>query len=158
MITYQQRGGEQVQKFFETFADGAKQRLYLRIQELSLKLQRHVIEDKLSGQVLKVRTGTLRRSINRRVTMSDTSIQASVGTNVKYARIHEYGFTGPEQVKAHLRKITMAFGKPLKEPRTVNVRAFTRQMNLPERSFLRSALADMTGEILDGMTAAVKGE
>jgi len=40
---------------------------------------------------LAVQTGRLRRSITERVTVSKDKVTAQVGTNVKYARLHEEG-------------------------------------------------------------------
>jgi hypothetical protein len=51
--------------------------------------------------------------------------------------------------------VTQAFGKQLKEPVTATVSAHTMKMNLPEKSFLRSALNDMRAEIVEGIAQAV---
>ncbi len=110
---------------------------------LVIKLQRNVVRDKLSGQVLNVRTGTLRRSIGQAVSDVGAKIVGFVSTNVKYAPPHEYGFRGTVNVRAHLREVKEAFGKRLKTPVTASVGAYSRTVNLPERSFLRSALREM---------------
>lgn len=54
-----------------------------------------------------------------------------VGTNVKYAPFHQFGF-GP--VKAHQRLVKQAFGKPLKFPVWANVKA--HDGGVPARPFL----------------------
>lgn len=119
---------------------------------LSIQLSTHVKRDKLSGQVLKNRTGRLRRSINYRVEGEGSKLFGIVGTNVVYARAHEYG--GPVTIRAHLRTITQAFGRKLKSPVTFEVRAHT--VTYPERSFLRSALADMSTEIKQKLAQAMR--
>jgi phage gpG-like protein len=126
------------------------------ITRLTINLQRYVKAEKLSGQALKVKTGTLRRSINQSVSDNGTSIVGRVGTNLAYGRAHEYGFHGAVTVKAHLRNITQAFGRSI-TPTEVTVRTFTRNMNLPERSFLRTALAELTasGALQTQLAAAV---
>lgn len=124
-----------------------RDRLRSDITRLTIQLQRKVKEEKLTGQVLHVRTGRLRRSINRRMAETATSITGQVGTNVSYARIHEYGFTGVVNVRAHLRLQSVVFGRPI-PPTAVSVRAHTMRMRMPERSFLRSALAEMRPEIV----------
>lgn len=121
----------------------------------SLLLLAAVKEEKLSGQVLKTRTGTLRRSINRRQTETATGIRATVGTNLSYAAIHEYGFDGTQTVRAHMRHITQAFGRPLATSVMVSVGGFERHVHMPERSFLRSALAERRPAILAALEAAV---
>jgi phage gpG-like protein len=115
-------------------------------RRLGLELQRRVMADELSGQVLRVRTNTLRSSINLKVEEDSAGATATVGTNVGYAAAQEYGFNGTVSVRAHLRRITRAFGRPI-TPRAVNVAAHSMRMKLPERCFLRSALHDMGSRI-----------
>lgn len=59
-----------------------------------------------------------------------------VGTNRVYAAIHQFGFNGTQSVPAHSRRILQAFGKPLAKPRSVQVKAHSRRMNLVARPFL----------------------
>jgi phage gpG-like protein len=96
--------------------------------------------EKLSGQVLHVRTNRLRNSVNRAKALTETenSISTSVGTNVPYGRVHEYG--GAVNVPAHQRRLTMVFGRTLAAPKTIRVRAHTAHFAV--RSFLRSALRE----------------
>jgi phage gpG-like protein len=122
------------------------------MRKFSIDLQRHVMADKLSGQVLNRVTGTLRRSITQKIDDMGDGFVGTVGTNVKYARVHEFG--GVVSVKTHLRRIKQAFGRELKEEKLVQVRAHTA--NYPERSFLRSALNDMTPEFKERMERAAK--
>lgn len=118
------------------------------IGRLTLRLLTRVKGDKLSGQVLKTRTGRLRRSINRRLEgAGTTSIAGYVGTNVEYARRHELGFHGTETVREHLRLIKQAWGKQLGSPKQVRVQTHSRQVDYPARSFLRTALREMDAEI-----------
>lgn len=123
------------------------------ITALTIELLRKVKADKLSGQVLNVKTGRLRRSITQRITGGGTSkVEGVVGTIVKYGATHEFG--GPVTVKQHLRMQKLAWGKPMNPPREVTVRAHT--VNLPERSFLRSALADMQPRIRERLQAEIE--
>ena len=115
-----------------------------------------LVKEKLSGPVLKNRTGRLRRSINYQLTDSPTELLATVGTNVAYARAQEYGFDGVVNVREHLRHITQAFGKPI-TPVDAVVHAHSRHMHLPERSFLRSALQERGPAIRSALVAAVTG-
>ena len=48
----------------------------------------------------------------------------------------------------------MAFGRPI-DPVTVTVQAFTRQMHMPQRSFMRTAMADMAAQIEKALKDAV---
>ena len=100
----------------------------------------YVKREKLSGQVLHNRTGTLRRSINFDLRESDKVIGAAVGTNVEYAAIHEFGGrTKPHRIEARFARALHFhwqgkewFRKWVNHPGSV----------MPERSFLRSALAE----------------
>jgi len=55
------------------------------IAQLGIELQRHVQQDKLSGQVLRSRTGSLRSSISLQVDRSGGAVTASVFTDSRYA-------------------------------------------------------------------------
>ena len=123
---------------------------------LALKLEAKNKNEKLNGGVLNRRTGALSRSIASDVIDEGSRIIGEVFSSgdVKYAAFWEFGFSGTENVKAHVRQITMAFGKPI--PATaVNVKAHTRQVDQAARSFLRSSLKEMKDEIVSGLTAAV---
>lgn len=121
-------------------------------------LQRAIVSTKLSGQVLKRKTGVLASSINVGGPMSATEfidqpaeIIGRVGTRVWYGAVHEYG--GSFTVKGHERTISQAFGRPI-SPRTVSVRSYTA--NFPERSFLRSGLQDRSAQIRDAIASSIK--
>ena len=148
-------GIKEVTERFQNLPERARASLRQSIGVLVLKLQARVMRQKLSGQVLNVKTGRLRRSIDQVVRDNGDDIAGVVSSNVEYARAHEYGFSGQESVKAHLRTIKQAFGKPLKAPVAFQVRAHARKANVPEKSFLRSALSDMKPEIQDAMRKAV---
>ena len=153
MIKGELVGGEVVASKMLRMAPHLKDHFAVAITRLTLLLMGRVKQDKLSGQVLNVRTGRLRRSINHRLLdMGTTSPAGTVGTNVSYGRTHELGYNGP--VKAHLRLIKQAFGRPLKSP--VFVQMPSRTMSMPERSFLRSALMELGPDIERETLTAVK--
>jgi hypothetical protein len=62
------------------------------VQRLTIKLQKKVKEEKLSGQVLGVRTGRLKRSIQQDVQVQGTKISGVVSTNVFYGVGWELGW------------------------------------------------------------------
>jgi phage gpG-like protein len=128
-----------------------------RMQRLVMTLLSHVKEDKLSGQVLHNVSGNLRASINQRLEDTGQSIVGSVGTNLVYARPHEMGFDGEVSIKEHLRTVTMAWGRELKEPVVCIVSAHQAHMHMPERSFLRSALEDMRPQVREQLLEAMRG-
>jgi phage gpG-like protein len=156
MITGQVTGASEVVERLRGITPKVRTALENRIQRLTIQLQRHVVQDKLRGQVLNVgKTGRLWRSIQQAMTSDAQNITGVVSTNVSYGKAHEYGYSGTVTVKEHLRTITQAWGKQLKEPVTSTVRSHSMKMNLPERSFLRSALTDMADEIQTQIKQAV---
>jgi phage gpG-like protein len=110
---------------------------------------------KLSDDVLHVRTGRLRRSVHYVMTGSEAVPTAIVGTNVEYARIHEFG----GQTAAHVieavnaRVLAWESGGQMRFAARVNHPG----SRMPERSFLRSALADEAAGIRERIDEAVRG-
>ena len=147
-------GDEQALERLRALPEAVNSRLLRVITQLGIELQRGVQQHKLSGQVLTSRTGSLRSSIDLRVDQNGSAYTANVFTESRYAGVQEYGFTGTVSVRASLRRIREAFGRPIAE-KTISVKAYDRRMDLPERSFLRSALEDMTPAIRDGVAAAL---
>ena len=155
MIAAELIGAERVVAFLELLPPKAMAAIKADVERLAVLLLRKVKEEKLNGQVLKNRSTTLQRSINKKVVANSQEVVGSVGTNVRYAAAHEFGFQGTVNVPAHLRMMKMAWGRAVKKPRQIMVGAHSMKMNLPERSFLRSAMAEMAPEIRDGLEAAV---
>jgi hypothetical protein len=154
VITAYLVGDMQLLERLRGLPDAINSGLLRGITQLGIELQRHVQEDKLSGQVLRSRTGSLRSSISLQVDQNGGAVTASVFTDSRYAGVQEYGFAGTVSVRASLRRIREAFGRPIGE-RRISVRAHDRRMNLPERSFLRSALEDMAPAIREEVEAAL---
>src|SRR6266487_466271 len=100
-----------------------------------------------SGQ-LKLRT----RSTDATVTSEGNHavVTGAIGSSVKYAAVHEFGFEGDVTVKAHVRGIyrrTSRAGKPLKKPKrtgTADVRSYSRHMSIPERAPFRTGIRENT--------------
>lgn len=118
---------------------------------LTLELMTKVKLEKLSGpgkdQVLNVRTGRLRRSITQRITDNGRQVRGIVGTNVEYAKFHEFG----QSVKADLKKHREGFKAKLKANKPA-----LKADDLPPRSFLRSALKEIEPRIREEFANAVK--
>lgn len=80
-----------------------------------------------------------------------TGVRLRFGSKVPYAAIHEYGTSGPSSVQfvsQHTRTIDEAFGEPLPGgPQEITVRAHSRVMTMPERSYLRPAVADTIDDV-----------
>lgn len=148
-VTGTVKGGDKLIESTNAFSSKMMARLRKEVAVIAVEMVAKVKGDKLTGQVLKVQTGRLRRSITFKLNNGPNTATATVGTNVEYARVHEFGFTGPVSVRAHLRQ--MASGEQVQVP------AHTRNVKLPERSFLRSTLAEMKGSITERLQKAASG-
>ena len=126
-----------------------KKEIRKTITALTLKLQRSIQEDMLSGQRLNVQSDRLRGSLVSRISESAEMFEGIVsagGAHVKYAFIHEFGLAAAVNIKSHLRHIKQAFGKPI-TPKDVLVKAHSRTVNFKERRFMRDSL-DEIGKIV----------
>lgn len=127
----------------------------------AIALTRIVKEQKLSGQVLKNRTGTLRRKINSVVAESAYSVTGNVGVKLAYAAAHEYGFDGTVTIREHLRRAKGGGGRDAhgrfkgQSAASVLVHSHERHMRIPERSFLRSSLSEYAPTIRQHLRTAV---
>ncbi len=113
------------------------------------------VSGNLSGGVLNARSGALRASLVASLDQAG-GLVARVTADMPYAAFQEYGFSGGESVRAHLRLQAQAFGKPIR-PVEVQVRAYSRHVNYPAHTYLRSALADLSGDTRSGVEAAIAG-
>ena len=154
MITGRVTGDASMLLFLKSRGLVVRDELRRAVTEQAIRVQT-LVKAKLHGPVLHQRSGRLVRSINTRITDDATGIAASVGTNVKYAAPHEYGFDDTVTVREHLRRVTQAFGKPI-APVQVTVRAHEAHQKLPERSFLRSTLREETPSIAAALQEAVR--
>ena len=145
MITGTIVGGDQAVQRIRAIGPQINNSLRVTIYRLTAQLSAKVKQDKLSGQALKVVTGRLRRSINMRVDDSGNSIIGSVGTNVKYAAIHEYGGVIPAHAvePKSARALAFMWNGKMSFYKRVQIPA----INMPQRSFLRSALGEMAPTI-----------
>jgi len=110
---------------------------------------------------LRVITNRLRGSIRAsKAVISGDTVQASIGSNVKYAAVHEFGFNGTVMVGGHVRKrrVLKEFltktGKTTQRKVRVGdsiVAPHQRKMNLPARAPVRRGIIrnmDATKEIV----------
>jgi phage gpG-like protein len=106
---------------------------------------------------LNVRTGRLRGSVRASAAVvSGRRIDSSIGTNVRYAGVHEYGFKGTVQIASFERKAS--FGRE----GTERVKAHSRRVDLPARHMFEHGIdenaANYTDDISDAILAAWEGK
>jgi phage gpG-like protein len=146
---------------FGALPERLRQSVLRRVNRLTTELADRV-RRKLSGEVLQVRSGDLRASIDQAVEDSGSEITGKVFSSgdVKYARIHEYGGTinhpgGTPYIITRdfgalfISKVTASHFRvppPVTGP---------HQIPIPERSYLRSSLAEMRDQIVEELTKAV---
>lgn len=152
---------DEVTIMLEQLGGEAHLRLMNAVEAQAQMFQAVVVGEKLSGGVLNARTGTLRDSIHTEISDSSAGVMATVGTNVVYARIHEYGgiihhpggtafYLGGDGMAHFVSNDAMMFTGSL--PRTK-----PHDIPMPERSYLRSTLAERADEIRLALAAAVAG-
>lgn len=136
-----------------------REELYRKVTQLTLELDARVIR-KLNGEVLKVRTGQLRRSIFHRVEQDANRVVGKVGSSgdVPYAAIHEFGgvinHPGGTAYFYDTKEGRIAFVSNAKARETMR-RTRSHPIHMPERSFLRSSLTEMADYIKEQLRAAV---
>jgi hypothetical protein len=132
-----------------------------RMNSLMVRLQAHIVSEKLQGQVLHHRTGKLSNSIRViEAHVDGTKLIAGVegaGGPAWYGVLHETG--GTFEVPAYTRRIgynakdeitrllTHAGRVRKAVVRTQNVSVRAHSITFPERSFMRSSQQDMQGQI-----------
>lgn len=84
---------EALQAKYNGRADALRRALVSKITRLSIEVQTAVKRDKLTGQVLHVRSDILRTSINREVSEQQDGVFATVGTPIGYGIGWENGWT-----------------------------------------------------------------
>jgi phage gpG-like protein len=106
---------------------------------------------------LGVVTNRLRSSVRPALAQvaSDTRIVSAIGSNVKYAGAHEYGFTGSVPVKAHTRKVTQVFGRELKSPITAAVKAHPMKMNVAARAPISTGITEQAPKYSADISRAI---
>jgi hypothetical protein len=157
MIALEIGSGADTVAALRSFPDRLSARLFGVMQTLGIALQ-DTVRDNLGGKVLRKRSGRLAAGVDVAVTSAGNDVGVAVGiAGVPYAAYQEYGWHGTETVRAHLRTIKEAFGRPI-APRAVTVRSFARRVDYPAHSYLRSALAAVAPEALAQIDAAAAEE
>jgi phage gpG-like protein len=124
----------------------------------SLRLEMEAkIKSKLSGDVLNVVTGNLRRSIHSETIDSTNSVVGrEFSSGIPYAAIHEFGgkIEIPEITPVKAQALHFFAGGA--EIFAKKVAAHT--VTMPERSYMRSTLSDMAPQIVRDLRDAATGE
>jgi phage gpG-like protein len=126
-----------------------------RLEALPSALHERVLQTimRLAGELVGLaqskaprKSGRLAGSIHSRITDTPRSIRAKVGTPVRYAAAQEFGAHIPAHDLAARKARAMAFMLGGKQVFAASARF--PGATIPEHSFLRSALRELTPEIL----------
>jgi phage gpG-like protein len=124
-----------------------------KMKAITINLQRHVITDKLHGQVLKQRSGASAIDPAEIRTEGETVVgEVFSAGDVKYAAIHEFGGTTPPHdiVPTKAQALAFAIGGKMVFAKVVHHPG----SRIPERSYMRSSLEDQAEDIVDGLKEA----
>jgi len=106
----------------------------ISMQTATQMLRGYIVKNKLSGQVLKRVTGDLARKIDTEVITEKDYVIGRVGSNLKYARVHELGIDKMVTVKQHQRQSLGGM---------VTVREHMMHMKQKKRQYIGSSLKEM---------------
>ncbi len=120
---------------------------------LGIDLQR-TLQDSLGGQ-LRSRARPPNSRTDLRVEQSGGTITAKVRADLQNAAAREHGLSGTANVRASLRHKRGAFVRPVAK-KAIGAPAGDHGPDLPEGSFLRSALDSMTPAVRDEVEATLE--
>ncbi len=137
---------------FEKFPRTLQMALVSHVEAYAVFLQAYIRTNKLSGSPLNRRSGNLSDSVSYApITVTDTEVSTTEGTNLKYGRVHELG--GSINVPSHQRTISMVFGKPV-SPHSITVKQYTAEY--PKRAWLKPSINETGGNWKAQIDAAIK--
>lgn len=161
MIDWEIKNDGKVLEYMRTFPEALLGAVEEAIGVQILKLSRRV-QSKLSGDVLKMKTGELRAAIARgtSVKRSNTKITGEVGLAGASAQVaiaggaQEFGADIPAHIvrAVNVSKLRFQISGKFKFAREVSIPA----LKIPERSFLRSSMNEMRDGIMAEITAAAQ--
>lgn len=134
-------------------------------------IQKEYLSFSKSGPVvdygLRVQSGRGRSSVrvSDEVTISGQTVQSAIGSNVAYMAVHEFGYSGPQKIPAHVRKVKTRnvvgrIGE--RKPRQIVaqgvgfVKAFTRNVDYPARAFVQGGIADRADNYSQAISAEIQ--
>ena len=168
-ITGKLTGDDKVIFKLQSLPNRLQEELTKAMKRITSQLVNYIQKEKLSGQVLHRRTGTLSRSISNQVTADETGVFGIVhsragGVPVVYAAIQEYGGTIHREAREQTiyNRISAAgdfkqgFVRKSRSNFARDVHVGAHDIVIPARSYLRSSLAENQTMIQDEINAATK--
>jgi len=125
-------GVRSLKRSLKGYADDVREQVGYEQERIAFEIQ------DAARRLVPVDTGNLQSSISVSQDIRDQLVYY-VGSSVEYAAIIEFGYTGVQQVQAHRRTITQAFGEELDQPLVVSVEAHTRRVDREGDFYLTKA-------------------
>jgi phage gpG-like protein len=158
LIEFTLQGEQELSARIIGTADRIEQEIVKSLNTVDTQLQRHIVSDKLSGQVLKSHTGNLKRSIVQIPAERDGDVitgGVGLGAEAPYGLVHEFGATlHIPEIRPVKAKSLHWIGKSGEEVFAMRARA--HDVHMPERSFMRSSFADFRDRIEESMREAAR--
>jgi phage gpG-like protein len=153
MLQFSLEGAAELSARLAALPDDLRAALAEKIDALAQDIYAQVVGVNLSGGVLETRTGALRNSIHLRRDGQGSSAEIVADGGAPYDAIHEFGGKTaaheiiPDKAKAlaFMFNGKQAFARRVKHPGS----------QIPERSYLRSALAEKGADILQAIADVV---
>jgi phage gpG-like protein len=155
MAAFKLTGADELVERFGRLGADVQACLFATSQALAARLQAHVQQDKLSGQVLNRLSGDLSASIAPTVASGDGVVTAQVfaADPPPYAAILEFGGVIPAHDVKPVSAQALSF---MLDGRRVFAKvAHIPDVTLPAHSYLRASLQDMASEIASELQQAV---
>ena len=119
-----------------------KNELQLINKKLAKNISKNIQDDELNNRLVNIKTGNLRANIKTKSYSNDKDFFIDFFYNdkqVPYWKKLEFGYHGTQKISEHMRRITMAWGRPI-TPRIIKIRQHDRRVDFKERRFIRSNL------------------
>jgi hypothetical protein len=153
MITAHLVGVEEALSRLRAMPETADIGLARAITKLGIDLQRNIQENEFTGRSLTGRFGSLSSNADLSIDQTAHEVAATVSGGGR-SPMREKGFTGRSGLKDNLRHLKRAFGRPPFE-KMATAQVGDRRSALPESSFLRWTLEEMTPLIRDEVEAVL---
>lgn len=154
MLSVSLDGDEALVSRFRDLPRAVQAALRAKAEALAEALRLHVVQDKLSGQILQTRSGALRNAIAAEASSDGGRllIRLFARGDVRYAAIQEYGGRTPAHdiVPDKAKALAFVIGGRTAFARIVHHPGST----IPARPFMAPALAEMKPQILSELKAA----
>jgi hypothetical protein len=158
MMTAKIIGEKKVVERIKGFLPSMRNELKTYVEKFRINTVYYIQSQKLSGQVLHHRKGTLKESIARQSKVEEIgeNLSVKIGTNLEYAPPLEYG--SKPHVILPKNKLALAFRAPWgpgQGKEGLSVFAKVNHPGFPAKSFLRTTLNEKKEEWRQGLSGVV---